>query len=91
METPCILFALTRPDGEQADKEQWSAATIELEGIARANKEIEPLGRGAWLIRGSSGLSLLANGIRGAIRNEIAFRVLIIQDATDWSPVLKSD
>lgn len=81
-----ILFSLTRPDGGRAELEGWNSAIQEIEHVAKASKEIEPLGKGVWLLLGSGGLRLLAEGIRHATHQKVVFRVLLIQEASDWSP-----
>ena len=81
-----ILFALSKPGDDQEKLGVWNQVVTNLSHIAKTSKTIDALGKGAWLCREADGLKLLGQGIEQATTREIPYRVLIIEEATDWTP-----
>lgn len=81
-----ILFSLTRPDANTPKINVWNSIVESIDQKATTSKQIEILGKGAWLIYGVDGLPELGNLVARAKELEFAFRVLMIEKAEEWAP-----
>jgi hypothetical protein len=83
-----ILFAINRPDDNSPQLETWSRVVGGVNSELQTNKDIEPLGKGVWLLKGASPLPYIGRAIETATRLRFPCRILVIEKATDWSPEL---
>jgi hypothetical protein len=82
-----ILFAITRPPDDKREKlEAWNNIVKSLSETAKTNKEVETLGKGAWLFLRADGLTILGSALARAKEFHFDYRILIIEEATDWTP-----
>ena len=82
-----ILFSLTKSDARGHAGYTWKDVVDEINRIAPPTSEVDIVGEGVWLIHGANGLTLLGNAtLVQAKRYEFAFRVLLIHEATEWTP-----
>jgi hypothetical protein len=82
-----ILFAVTRPDDGTPQLDNWNGISSAISTSAKTKTDIiQPLGRGACLIRGASGLIDLGEWIKAATDHRLHYKILLLEEVVDWTP-----
>lgn len=81
-----ILIILQKPALDQAHRErQWRDATGTIATALQTTQSDQEIAEGVFLIESSSGLKVLGFAIAAAERAGLSYRVLFIEQATEWS------
>jgi hypothetical protein len=85
-----ILFSIQPPDENKIEFSTWCKVVESVDLSIRTNKDVEILAKGAWLLTGAMGFQTLGKAIEKAATLHFRYRVLLIEQATDWTPAAKT-